>query len=183
MICSQIKNISLIPNTSILRWGSRQLFWPHISFRRPVFDKGCVLSNLGHLSRQVSGRGAGVASGIFPTVVPRFAGVGAAGGVFPERRNLMARRPFWVCKMRMRWESVEGALQDETYVDSILRAVSYGLNSYNVRIAAARRTACVGFLVRNCSRFYAQTTHFRVVGTEMAAEPAAPRIVADDHED
>ena len=57
--------------------------------------------------------------------------------------------------------------------------VSYKLSSYDVRVEVARRTACVRFLLRSLSRFFARKPRTKTPMSEKAVGASALRAIQD----
>ena len=80
-------------------------------------QKESAPNNMNTFAKQIPGRGAGSACGHLLALVPRFARVGAARGVYFDHQNHLARLASWVLRNR---PDREDRLRDAAQFDSRL---------------------------------------------------------------
>lgn len=112
-------------------------------------------------------------------LTPWFAGAGAACGVYFDHRSQLANHADSVVQNWIGWKGFEGRLRDAPHFESRLHMVSYKLSSYDVRVEVARRTACVRFLLRSLSRFFARMPRTKTPMSEKAVGASALRAIQD----
>ena len=136
------------------------------------FKEPAVFANMDAFVPAVNERARGFCNEQLFAMVPWFANIGAANGVFFDASKQLVMREGWCLFPDANEEQCQVALYDAARFDSGLQMISYRANAFDVQLVDTRRIMCSGFIMRSFFEFFSQLPGF--------VEPKIPKQIALD---
>ena len=124
------------------------------------FDEPAVFTNMDAFVPAVNDRARGFCNEQLFSLVPWFANIGAANGVFFDASKQLVLHEGWCLFPDANEEQCAVALYDAARFDSGLQMISYRANAFDVQLIDTRRIMCSGFIMRSFFEFFSQLPGF-----------------------
>ena len=124
------------------------------------FKEPAVFTNMDAFVPAVSDRARGFCNEQLCAMVPWFANIGAANGVFFDASKQLVMHEGWCLFPDADEEQCAVALYDAERFDSGLQMVAYRANAFDVQLVDTRRIMCSGFIMRSFFEFFSQLPGF-----------------------
>ena len=124
------------------------------------FDEPAVFTNMDAFVPAVNDRARGFCNEQLFSLVPWFANIGAANGVFFDASKQLVLHEGWCLFPDADEEQCTVALYDASRFDSGLQMISYRANAFDVQLVDTRRIMCSGFIMRSFFGFFSQLPGF-----------------------